>query len=151
MTASRFALRVDGAEVTVEAPGDATLLEVLRDRMQMTAVRFGCGQEGCGACMVLVDGAPVFACTQPADALEGRHVETVAGLPEDDPLIAALLERQAAQCAFCLPGIVMSARALLARQPEPDRKEVLAALEPHLCRCGAHGRIVDAILSVAAS
>lgn len=146
-----FRLSIDGTEAVVEAPEDATLLEILRDRMGMDAVRFGCGQEACGACMVLVDGSPAFACTRLAVTAQGRDIRTVAGLPEDDPLIAALLDRQAAQCAFCLPGIVMSAKALLTEDPAPTRDTVLQALEPHLCRCGAHGRIVDAILSVAAS
>lgn len=144
-------LRVNEADRDVEAPADATLLDVLRDRLGLTGARFGCGEEECGACMVLVDGAPAFACTRPLDTLDGCSVETVEGLAEDDPVLAALVQRQAAQCAYCLPGIVMSAKALLTRSPNPDRAQVLAALQPHLCRCGAHGRIVEAILSVRAA
>ncbi|MBL6430256.1 2Fe-2S iron-sulfur cluster binding domain-containing protein [Maritimibacter sp. DP07] len=142
-------LTVNGRAETVTVPTDATLLEVLRERLGLMGTRFGCGQEQCGACMVLVDDSPVFACTRLVDSLDGSEIRTVEGLGEDDPLIAALLEHQAAQCAFCLPGIIMSAKALLDRTPSPERSDILEALDPHLCRCGAHPRIVDAILSVA--
>lgn len=150
MADASLTLQVDGEVHAVSAPEDATLLEVLRDRIGITGVRFGCGQEQCGACTVLVDGRPDYACTRLAATLEGKPVLTVEGLGEDDPLIAALIGHQAAQCAYCLPGIAMSAKALLAENPSPSRPQVLAALQSHLCRCGAHGRIVDAILSVAA-
>ncbi|MEC7760599.1 MAG: (2Fe-2S)-binding protein [Pseudomonadota bacterium] len=145
---SALTLTVNGAPVTVDVPEDATLLEVLRDRLNLTGTRFGCGQEQCGACTVLVDGAPVFACTRPASSLTGATIETIEGAA-DDPVVTALIDHQAAQCAFCLPGIAMSARALLRRTPAPDRAAVIEALDPHLCRCGAHSRIVEAILSVA--
>lgn len=98
--------------------------------------------------MVLVDGAPTFSCGREASSVANKDIETIESLDRDDPLLVSLIEHQAAQCAFCLPGIVMSAKALLNRNPHPDRADVLGALEPHLCRCGAHQRIVSAIMSV---
>jgi len=101
--------------------------------------------------MVLIDGRPEFSCTRQAEALEGRRIETIESLKSDDPILKAFVEHQAAQCTFCLPGIIMSSKALLAHNSAPTKAEVLDALEPHLCRCGAHNRIVDAVLSVTTS
>lgn len=143
-------LKVNGNPLEVEAAEDTTLLEVLREHLGLKGTRFGCGMEKCGACMVLVDGEPEYSCTRIVSTLEDHPIQTVEGLTDDHPLIASFVEHQAAQCGFCLPGIAMSALALLRRKPEPERDEVLAALEPHLCRCGAHQRIIDAILSVGA-
>ncbi|MEW5422948.1 (2Fe-2S)-binding protein [Amorphus sp. 3PC139-8] len=151
MTEVDLHLRINGNPVNVRAPEDAMLLEVLRERLHLPGTRFGCGQEKCGACMVLIDGKPEFSCARAASTATDRDIETVDGLPKDDPLLVSLLKHQAAQCAFCLPGIIMSAKALLKRSSRPDRSEVLSALEPHLCRCGAHQRIVKAIMSVEAS
>ena len=151
MTDKTHCLSVNGKDFDVDLPADATLLEALRDRLGLIGTRFGCGQEGCGACTVLVDGEPAFSCTLPAADVSGRRIETIEGIPPDDPLLLAFVENQAAQCAFCLPGIVMSSRALLNRNPGPTRSEVLEALSPHLCRCGAHQRIVSAVLSVGQS
>ena len=148
MTEIDLKLRINGNDVDVCVPEDATLLEVLRERLGLKGTRFGCGQEKCGACMVLIDGEPVYACARPAATVTGQAIETVEGLPEDDPLIQSFLKHQAAQCAFCLPGIAMSAKALLRKNPDPAREEVLSALEPHLCRCGAHQRIIEAIMTV---
>lgn len=148
MSSIDLTLNVNGTDIDVSVPEDATLLEVLRDRLGMTGTRFGCGQEQCGACTVLVDGTTAFACSRLAIDTTGRAIETIESLDATDPLLQALLHYQAAQCAFCLPGITMSAKALLKRNDRPSRAEVLAALDPHLCRCGAHQRIVNAILSV---
>src|SRR5690606_559450 len=105
-------------------------------------------QEACGACMVLLDGKPVFSCTLPAEDLQGRHIVTVEGLGSPErphPLQVAMLAEQAGQCGYCLSGILISAGALLAANPSPSRREIIAALEPHLCRCGSHPRIIRAI------
>ena len=134
----------------VEAPTDDTpLLYVLRNTLGLKGTRFGCGTEQCGACVVLVDGEPTYSCTTPASAVDGRRVTTVEGLARDGrphPLQEALLAEQAGQCGYCLSGIVMRAAALLALNPKPTEEQVRAALDPHLCRCGSHNRIVRAVL-----
>jgi nicotinate dehydrogenase subunit A len=124
----------------------------LRGPLGLSGARFGCGEEQCGSCMVLVDGEPSYACTTSVAAVSGKAVTTVEGLgtPEaPHPLQAAFLAEQAGQCGFCLTGILMSAAALLATNPTPDAAAVRAALEPHLCRCGSHNRIIRAVLMAA--
>jgi nicotinate dehydrogenase subunit A len=141
-------LRVNGAVRAVEAAEDAPLLFVLRNALGLTAARFGCGHERCGACMVLLDGEPAYSCTLPVGSIGGREVTTVEGLGNEDaphPIQAALLAEQAGQCGWCLSGIQVAAAALLARTASPSRAEIVAALDPHLCRCGVHGRIVRAV------
>ena len=141
-------LQINGRAVEVEADGSALLLDVLRNRLGLRATRFGCGEEACGSCMVLIDGEPAFSCTKAIDSLAGRAVTTLEGLKangELEPLLQAFIAEQAGQCGYCLSGIVMSAYALLARNPSPDRAEIVAALEPHLCRCGSHQRIIRAV------
>jgi len=144
---------LNGAPVVAEAPAGATLLHLLRGPLGLSGPRFGCGAEACGACLVLVDDAPAFACTLPAEAVAGRQVTSLEGLGAEaapHPVQAALLAEQAGQCGFCLSGIVVRAVALLAARPDPSAAEVRAALDPHLCRCGAHNRIVRAVLRAAA-
>ena len=150
----RFDIAVNGASRTVDADGDTALLYVLRNTLGLKGSRFGCGHEQCGACMVLVDGKPTYACTLPVSAASGKRVTTIEGLGTADaphPLQQALLSEQAGQCGYCLSGILISAAALLAGNPNPSRAEVVAALEPHLCRCGVHNRIVRAVLRAAAA
>ena len=148
----RFVL--NGRETAVEAAHDRPLLAVLRDDLGLRCARFGCGAEQCGACMVLVDGRPAFSCARDIATLAGREITTVEGLATD-PVFSALhdafIELQAAQCGYCIAGILISARALLAGDPAPDRASVVAALEPHLCRCGAHNRILAAVERAAAN
>ncbi|TCT05980.1 (2Fe-2S)-binding protein [Aquabacter spiritensis] len=148
--ALEIAFRVNGTPRTAHADDDAPLLHVLRNVLDLKATRFGCGAEQCGACMVLVDGAPAYACTLPAGAAAGRAVETAEGLA-DHPLRAAFLAEQAGQCGYCLSGILMSAKALLDRTLSPSRAEIVAALDPHLCRCGAHERMLRAVARAAAT
>jgi nicotinate dehydrogenase subunit A len=139
---------LNGAPVAPEIEADAPLLAALRGPLGLSGPRFGCGSEQCGACVVLLDGAPAFACTLPVAAAAGRHVETVEGLgtPEaPHPLQAAFLALQAGQCGYCLSGILMAAAALLRRVPHPSDAEIKAALAPHLCRCGSHNRIIRAV------
>jgi nicotinate dehydrogenase subunit A len=146
-----FTLNGAAAEVPEPEPG-MTLLAALRGPLGLSGPRFGCGEEQCGACMVLLDGTPAFACTLPLDAIAGRAVTTVEGLgtPEaPHPLQRAFLAEQAGQCGYCLSGILVSAAALLAREKAPTPARVREALAPHLCRCGSHNRIVRAVMRTA--
>ena len=145
-----LSLTVNGQTRDVEADPDATLLDVLRDGLDLKGAKFGCGQGACGACAVLVDGRPVASCDTPMWSVAGRAVTTVEGLAgRSHPLVAAFVAEQAAQCGYCIPGILVSAAALLAENPRPDAAAVVAALEGHLCRCGAHRRIIRAVLRAA--
>ena len=149
-----FEISVNGARRAVEAEADTALLYVLRNDLALRGSRFGCGHEQCGACMVLVDGEPAYACTLPVSATAGKHVTTIEGLGTAEaphPLQEAFLAEQAGQCGYCLSGIVISAAALLDKNPAPSRAEVATALEKHLCRCGAHNRILRAVLRAAAA
>ena len=145
-------LEVNGRAQSVNAEDNALLLDTLRNGLGLTGTRVGCGENQCGACHVLVDGVSVPACDTPMWAVAGKKVVTVEGLGNPDaphPLQTALIEHQAGQCAYCLSGIQISAAALLAVNPAPSDAEVRAALDKHLCRCGSHNRIVNAILSAA--
>jgi nicotinate dehydrogenase subunit A len=135
--------------VRAEAASGTPLLDVLRNELNLKGSRYGCGLEQCGACLVLVDGAPVHACTRELGSVAGREVITADGMT-DHPIAQALLEEQAGQCGYCLSGIMISARALLAENPAPTRAEIAAALDKNLCRCGAHARILRAVERAAA-
>lgn len=133
----------------VDCHTDDTLLHVLRNILDLAGTRFGCGAEACGACMVMVDGSPAFSCTTRAADMSNKAVVTVEGLPEFDMLKQAFMSEQAGQCGYCLSGILISSAALLRSNRQPDRAAVIAALDRHLCRCGAHNRIVRAVLLAA--
>lgn len=142
------AFTLNGASVAADVPDNATLLHALRGPLGLSGPRFGCGTEQCGSCMVLLDGKPAYACTLSAASIVGRQVVTVEGLgtPEaPHPLQSAFLAEQAGQCGYCLSGILISAAALLAANPEPDEATIRRALDPHLCRCGSHNRIIRAV------
>ena len=141
-----FRLNGDAAQFD-DTERDTPLLYVLRSPAvgDMTP-KLGCGSEQCGTCRVLVDGEPAYACTLPAGAAEGRHVETAAGL--DTPVRRALVEANATQCGYCLPGIVVAAEALFRANPRPSRAEIAAALDSQLCRCGSHPRVLRALLDL---
>jgi nicotinate dehydrogenase subunit A len=146
-------LEVNGESRATPAAPDTPLLYALRNDLGLVGTRFGCGAEQCGSCLVLVDGAPAYACTLRIADVAGRKVTTVEGLArggEPHPLQRAFLEEQAAQCGYCVPGMLMRAAALLEANPAPDDVAVRAALEPQLCRCGSHNRIVRAVLRAAA-
>ena len=149
----RFTLLVNGREQPVTAKDDASLLDVLRNTLKLKGTRFGCGDEQCGACFVLVDGRAVASCTTPLWSVVGKAVTTVEGLGSPDsphPLQRAFIDEQAAQCGYCTSGMLMSAAALLSRTPRPSEAEVKAALDGNLCRCGSHNRIVRAVLRASA-
>jgi nicotinate dehydrogenase subunit A len=145
-------LRVNGIERRIAADPATPLLDVLRNTLGLTGSHFGCGVNQCGACNVLVEGQAVAACDTPLWAAAGKDIVTVEGLgtPEQPhALQRALLAEQAAQCGYCLSGILISAAALLRRTPDPSEAQVRAALDRNLCRCGAHNRIVRAVLRAA--
>ncbi len=144
---------LNGASVTLDLPESVPLLAALREGAGLSGPRFGCAAEACGACHVLLDGRSVPSCALPLGSVAGREVTTVEGLgtPEaPHPLQRAILAEQAGQCGYCLSGILVSAAALLAADPAPDEAAVRRALDPHLCRCGSHNRIVRAVLGAAA-
>ena len=139
---------LNGSAVSVQAAADQSLLDVLRNTLGLRATRMGCGQGQCGACRVILDGHAVAACETPMWSVQGKRVTTLEGLGRRDaphPLQTAFIEEQAMQCGFCTSGMLMSAAALLQRQPRPDRQAIVQALDGQLCRCGAHNRVLRAI------
>ncbi len=135
------------------AAEDTPLLLVLRNELGLRAAKHGCGLEQCRVCTVLVDGEPVPSCVAPAASFEGREIVTLEGLgtPADPhPLQRAFYEESAAQCGYCIPGMILAAKALLDANPSPSDDEIRAALDEHLCRCGTHPRILAAIRRAAA-
>ena len=154
MTRSDTSFHVNQQAVTFDGDAQAMLLSVLRDELGLSGPKFGCGEGECGACTVLVDGQPQTACNLPVWAVAGKQVVTLEGLgtPEcPHPLQTAFLEERAAQCGYCVSGIVTAAAALLARDPAPSRAAIVQALDKHLCRCGAHNRMIRAIQRAAAT
>jgi nicotinate dehydrogenase subunit A len=149
-----IAFTVNGEARSVGTPETTSLLEALRNHLGLMGTRYGCGQEQCGCCMVLVDDQPAYACTREVGTVAGRQVTTIEGLgtpAQPHPLQQAFLDEQAGQCGYCLSGILISAKALLDRNPDPSRADIVAALDKHLCRCGAHQRILRAVERAAAT
>jgi nicotinate dehydrogenase subunit A len=147
-------LTVNGVRRSVEAEPDTPLLYVLRNDLGLTATRFGCGAGLCGACFVLVDSMPMASCDVPLWSIADAGITTVEGLAADEPdgisaLQQAFLDEQAAQCGYCVSGMLITATALLAREQTPSEEEVRSALDRNLCRCGTHNRIVRAVLRAA--
>jgi nicotinate dehydrogenase subunit A len=146
--AERFTLRVNGRAQEVAAEANTPLLYVLRNDLGLKGTRFGCGAGHCGSCTVLVDGNAVQSCDTPLWSASGREITTIEGLGSAErphPLQQAFLGEQAAQCGYCINGIIMTAAALLKRTPRPTDAEIAAALDRNLCRCGTHVRILRAI------
>jgi nicotinate dehydrogenase subunit A len=145
--------RLNGEDISLEHHGDEPLLFVLRNRLNLKATHFGCGLEQCGACMVNIDGQAKYSCTFFVSALAGSIVTTAEALPAD-PVGATLLEafelERAGQCGYCLAGILMSTYTLLKAVQRPTREAIVAVLDRHLCRCGAHGGILRAVERAAA-
>jgi len=145
-------LEVNGQRRSVSAGPDTPLLYVLRNDLGLVGSRFGCGTGQCGACFVIVDGKAVPSCDTPLWSVENKSVTTVEGLAkggELHPVQRALLAEQAAQCGYCISGIAVAAAALLRTNPRPSEAEVRSALDRNLCRCGAHNRVVRAVLRAA--
>ena len=149
-----FDFTVNGEARRVEVEPSLPLIYVLRNELGLTGTRYGCGLEQCGCCMVLIDDEPGYACTRTVESVAGQTVQTVESLggaeANPHPLQQAFLEEQAGQCGYCLSGILISAKALLDRNPNPSRAEIATALDGHLCRCGAHTRIIRAVGRAAA-
>jgi nicotinate dehydrogenase subunit A len=146
-------LNVNGVVREVVADPETPLLYVLRNDLKLKGARYGCGLGQCGACTVIVDGKAVQSCDVPASAVAGKSITTIEGIGTPDaphPLQRAFIGEQAAQCGYCVSGIIMSAKALLDRNPSPDDAQIREALAGNLCRCGTHTRILRAIRSVAA-
>jgi nicotinate dehydrogenase subunit A len=144
---------LNGAPASLDLPEDVPLLAALREAAGLSGPRLGCAAEACGACTVLLDGKPVLSCTLPLGVVAGRSVTSVEGLGTPDaphPLQTAFLQEQAGQCGYCLSGILVSAAALLAADPDPEDASIRRALDPHLCRCGSHNRILRAVRRAAA-
>jgi nicotinate dehydrogenase subunit A len=144
---ANYTLRVNGTARDVSVDADTPLLYVLRNDLELNGPKFGCGLAQCGACTVLVDGKTVRSCVTPVSAVKGA-VETIEGLGTEEklhPLQKAFIAEQACQCGYCGNGMVMSAKALLARNPRPTNEEIRKALNSHLCRCASHNRIVRAV------
>jgi nicotinate dehydrogenase subunit A len=145
-----FNLRINGVERQVCAEPDTPLLYILRNDFKLKGTRFGCGAGNCGACTVLFDGHAVQSCDTPLSSAPGHDITTIeglAGIAADalHPILQAFLDEQAAQCGYCSNGIIMSAKALLDANPDPDDAQIAAALERNLCRCGSHLRVMRAI------
>jgi nicotinate dehydrogenase subunit A len=141
-------LNVNGAKHQIDADPATPLLYVLRNDLALNGAKFGCGLGQCGSCMVMVEGEAVLSCVTPIMLLEGREITTVEGLgtiEEPSPVQAAFIEMQAAQCGYCIPGMMMSAQALLQKNPAPSDEDIRNALSTNLCRCGTHMRILAAI------
>ena len=141
-------LKVNGLTHQVDAEADTPLLYVLRDDLKLNAAKFGCGLGQCGSCTVMVDGKAVLSCVTPLVLLEGKQVTTLEGLgtiSEPAPIQRAFMEEQAAQCGYCIAGMMMRAQALLQRNSKPTDEEIRDELQPNLCRCGTHMRILRAV------
>src|SRR5262245_34581753 len=145
-------VEINGVERNIAAAPDTPLLYVLRNELGMTGTRFGCGSGQCGACFVLVDGRPMASCDLPVSFASNKEITTVEGVSADGvlhPVQKALIAEQAAQCGYCMSGIIISAVSLLEKNKSPTEAQVREALDKNLCRCGSHNRVVRAILKAA--
>lgn len=144
----QIALTVNGKAMTVEAEETAPLLDVLRNDLGLLGARFGCGSGQCGACSVLIDGEDKPSCSAEIGNMAGKTIVTVEGLGNAEhphPLQTAMIEKQAGQCGYCLSGIIIGAKALIDKTPNPSRQDIGEALAWHLCRCGVHNRVIEAV------
>jgi nicotinate dehydrogenase subunit A len=143
-----ISLEINGRTHAVDADPATPLLYVLRDHLALDGAKFGCGLGQCGACTVMVDGQAIFSCITPISVLPGRHIKTVEGLgtaAEPGPLQRAFIAEQAAQCGYCIAGMIMRAQTLLEKNPAPTDAEIRRHMQPNLCRCGTHLRILRAV------
>ncbi len=145
-------LKVNGKEHHVEIEEGTPLLYVLRNELELKGAKYGCGLEQCGACYVLVDGEAKFSCSTPAETLAGKDITTIEGIgttSNPDPIQEAFAQQGAGQCGYCIPGTVIAVKALLAKNPQPTRAQILDGLSNNLCRCGAHHDVVKAVENLA--
>jgi len=141
-------LNINGRTHAIDADPHTPLLYVLRDHLALSGAKFGCGLGQCGACTVMVDGQATFSCLTPISVLPGRRIKTVEGLgtiEQPGPLQRAFIDEQAAQCGYCIAGMIMRAQALLEKNPSPSEAEIRRHMMPNLCRCGTHMRILRAV------
>ena len=151
---ARISLKVNGKSTTVDADPNTPLLYVLRNNLSLHGPRFGCGLGQCGACTVLVDGNTMRSCMLPASAAENKSITTLEGLgsvAHPHAIQAAFVEEQAAQCGYCMNGMIMSSKVLLDKNPHPSDDDIRKALDPNLCRCGSHLRVIRAVKRASAS
>ena len=142
-------LDINGRVQEIDADPATPLLYVLRDNLGLNGAKFGCGLGQCGACVVMADGEAIYSCLTPISVLEKRKIRTLEGLGSAEnpgPMQRAFIEEQAAQCGYCIPGMMLRAQAVLERKPGASEAEIRSALQPHLCRCGTHMRVVHAVL-----
>lgn len=142
------ALNVNGKKTTVDVDSDVSLLSVLRDNLDLTGTKYGCGEGQCGACTVLLDGQPTKSCITQVGRATGKQITTIEGLERDGklhPLQEAFIKADAMQCAYCTSGMIMAASALLNRSARPNRDEIVTAMNGNVCRCGVYQRIIEAI------
>ncbi len=147
--AQAITLKINGQSHTVEAEGDVPLLWVIREYLQLTGTKFGCGIAQCGACTVHVDGRPMRSCQLQVSRAVGREITTIEGIREDHPVKQAWIDIQVPQCGYCQPGQIMSAVALVEKNSNPSEEEIIQAMEGNLCRCGTYTRIKQAIKQAA--
>ena len=140
---AEYRFNLNGTRKKVSVAGNMTLLQVLRNELNIFSARYGCGKEQCGSCVVLRDGETIHACTAEIQDCQDTSISTIEG--QSHPIQQALIEENAGQCGYCLSGITMAAIALLEKNPAPNREQIQLALAGHLCRCGAHNRIIKAI------
>ena len=141
-------LHVNGSKRPINADGERNLLSVLRDDLDLTGSKYGCGEGRCGACTVLIDGQPTRSCTTRLAATEGKQIRTIEGLAEGEklhPVQEAFLKEGAMQCGYCTSGMIMSAVGLLSKEGKPTREEIVRFMNGNICRCGTYSRIVNAI------
>ncbi|MGZ5118583.1 MAG: (2Fe-2S)-binding protein [Burkholderiales bacterium] len=148
ITVTTMDLDINGKTFQIDADPTTPLLYILRDQLQLNGAKFGCGLGQCGACTVIVDKQPVFSCITPVSALQGRKIRTIEGLgtlENPGPVQRAFIEEQAAQCGYCIPGMMMRAQALLEQNPAPSKSDIRRYMNANLCRCGTHMRILRAV------
>ncbi len=149
---SALLLIINGSKRRVEAPPDESLLSVLRNRLQLTGTKYGCGEGQCGACTVLLDGKPVRSCRTPVSAAAGKKITTIEGLAANGqlhPVQQAFLQQEAFQCGYCTPGMIVASAALLQTNANPSEEEIVRSLNGNICRCGTYPRIVAAVRQAA--